>query len=435
GRGREGCDRARRRLPGQPRAAPARGLRRRRNGPRVGARAAAAAAPAPARRCRLDDRLGLPGALPGTARPAHLDDADQGHAPGRGGRRVGEGLGGARDDRRPRAQRPLTGLRARVGALARADGATRAGRGHAPRLDRRREAARGRRPRRDPRCDLPGWLDHRCAEDLGDRPRRRARAGRPGRVDGRARHRLPERRLRPGADDPHVRGRRGRDPPLGRRRGRLGLRPAGGDRGILGQGAAAARRGRRAGPRVIVAAIAVAGRGLVDPAEPVFFADDEAVLRGTAGFETLRVYGGRPFRLDAHLDRLAGSIARLGLPPVDRQECAELARDAVRAAGGGGLALRYYRTYRTLVVTVGPLPEELDDERARGLRLRTVRIDFDPLLRGVKSTSYAFNMAARQDAERAGDDDALFVSSDGVVLEGTTANVWWREGGELFTLA
>ena len=186
---------------------------------------------------------------------------------------------------------------------------------------------------------------------------------------------------------------------------------------------------------MIVAAIAVAGRGLVDPAEPVFFADDEAVLRGTAGFETLRVYGGRPFRLDAHLDRLAGSIARLGLPPVDRQECAELARDAVRAAGGGELALRYYRTYRTLVVTVGPLPEELDDERARGLRLRTVRIDFDPLLRGVKSTSYAFNMAARQDAERAGDDDALFVSSDGVVLEGTTANVWWREGGELFTPA
>src|SRR5207247_2450271 len=57
----------------------------------------------------------------------------------------------------------------------------------------------------------------------------------------------------------------------------------------------------------------------------------------------------------------------------------------------------------------------------------------DPLLRGVKSTSYAFNMAARQDAESKGDDDALFVSSDGTLLEGTTANVWWREGDELFT--
>jgi len=184
---------------------------------------------------------------------------------------------------------------------------------------------------------------------------------------------------------------------------------------------------------VIVSAVVVAGRGLVDPAEPVFFADDEAVLRGTAAFETLRVYGGRPFRLARHLDRLAGSIERLGLPPVDRTECGELARSAVEAAGGGELALRYYRTYRTLVATAGPLPEELADERAHGLRLRTIRIDFDPLLRGVKSTSYAFNMAARKDAESKGDDDALFVSSDGTVLEGTTANVWWRDGDELFT--
>ena len=184
---------------------------------------------------------------------------------------------------------------------------------------------------------------------------------------------------------------------------------------------------------MIVSAVAVAGRGLVDPAEPVFFADDEAVLRGTAAFETLRVYAGRPFRLPAHLDRLSGSIERLALPPVDRRECEELAHTAIDAAGAGELALRYYRTYRTLIATVGPLPDELADERSRGLRLRTIRIELDPLLRGVKSTSYAFNMAARQDAEGRGDDDAVFVSSDGTVLEGTTANVWWREGEQLFT--
>jgi branched-subunit amino acid aminotransferase/4-amino-4-deoxychorismate lyase len=44
-------------------------------------------------------------------------------------------------------------------------------------------------------------------------------------------------------------------------------------------------------------------------------------------------------------------------------------------------------------------------------------------------------MAARQNAERQGDDDALFVSPDGIVLEGTTANVWWREGEDLVTPA
>ena len=125
----------------------------------------------------------------------------------------------------------------------------RARRRHAPRLDRRGAAARGRRPRRDPARDVPGRLDHRRAEDRGARSHRRARAGRARRVDGRARHGLAERRLRARADDPHVRGRGRADPPLGRRRHRLGLRPGGGDRGVVGQGAAAARRGRRARAR------------------------------------------------------------------------------------------------------------------------------------------------------------------------------------------
>ena len=49
-------------------------------------------------------------------------------------------------------------------------------------------------------------------------------------------------------------------------------------------------------------------------------ADDEAVLRGQAAFETLRVYGSVPFRLDEHLDRLEGSASGIGLPGVARTE-------------------------------------------------------------------------------------------------------------------
>ena len=40
-------------------------------------------------------------------------------------------------------------------------------------------------------------------------------------------------------------------------------------------------------------AVAVGGRGVVDPAEPVLRADDEALLRGRGAFETIRVYGGQ----------------------------------------------------------------------------------------------------------------------------------------------
>jgi 4-amino-4-deoxychorismate lyase len=51
----------------------------------------------------------------------------------------------------------------------------------------------------------------------------------------------------------------------------------------------------------------------------------------------------------------------------------------------------------------------------------------------VKSTSYAVNMAAEAEAKRRGADDAIFLDGDGVVLEGTVTNVWWRVGKTLYT--
>lgn len=43
-------------------------------------------------------------------------------------------------------------------------------------------------------------------------------------------------------------------------------------------------------------------------------ADDPGLLLGLSVFETLRSYGARPFRLGAHLRRLADSAERMGLP-------------------------------------------------------------------------------------------------------------------------
>src|SRR5439155_14336485 len=129
---------------------------------------------------------------------------------------------------------------------------------------------------------------------------------------------------------------------------RVGFRCRGGDRGVLGEGSPTPRGDRRAGRgagcSVTLLALAVGGRGLVDPDEPVLHADDEALLRGRAAFETTRVYAGRPFKLDEHLARLAGSAARIGLPSVEIDECAELARAALESAGEPDVVLRLYWT-------------------------------------------------------------------------------------------
>jgi branched-subunit amino acid aminotransferase/4-amino-4-deoxychorismate lyase len=183
---------------------------------------------------------------------------------------------------------------------------------------------------------------------------------------------------------------------------------------------------------VSLLAVAVAGRGLVDPHTPVFAADDEALLRGRAVFETTRVYGGRPFRLDAHIDRLARSAERVRLPVPDREECLRLADGIVKAAGTGDLSLRFYWTGTTLVSTGAAIAPELEELRARGLRLAVVRWSTGALA-AAKSTSYAENMAAQGEAAERGADDALLVGHDGTVLEAPTANVWWREGDTLRT--
>ena len=185
-------------------------------------------------------------------------------------------------------------------------------------------------------------------------------------------------------------------------------------------------------------AVAVSGRGAVDPAEPVLRADDEALLRGRGAFETIRVYGGRPFRLAEHLDRLAGSAERIGLPAVE----------PARAGGAGAPGAR--RGGRARRGAAPLLDTDADRARARQRARRTTTT------RSASAASASSRSAAcgrtcrgccRASSRRAtpstwpprprrrkrGADDAVFVGADGIVLEGPTTNVWWRRGRTLFT--
>jgi branched-subunit amino acid aminotransferase/4-amino-4-deoxychorismate lyase len=192
---------------------------------------------------------------------------------------------------------------------------------------------------------------------------------------------------------------------------------------------------------VTLLALAVSGRGVVSPDEPAVFADDEGFLRGRAAFETTRVYAGKPFKLDAHLDRFANSAGRLNLPDVDRALFYELTGQALAAAGQPECFVRLYLTpgregqeQPVALVLVESLPPELEETRRHGIRVISLPLGLEPsLLGGVKSTSYALNMAAVDEAKRRGSDDALFLGPQGVVMEGPTTNIWWRQGNTLLT--
>jgi 4-amino-4-deoxychorismate lyase len=195
------------------------------------------------------------------------------------------------------------------------------------------------------------------------------------------------------------------------------------------------------------AVLAVLGIGVVDPRTPVIRADDPGVTRGDGCFEGLRVVDGVVDKLPAHLDRMARSAAALELP-FDRGAWEALVADALAAwPHPGEAALK-------LVLTRGPadagsvgyawimpLPPDYPRLRRDGLRVITLSrgttfgafADAPWLLGGVKTLSYAVNMAAAREAARRGADEVVFVSADGVVLETPTGTAVWSVGRTLRT--
>ena len=186
----------------------------------------------------------------------------------------------------------------------------------------------------------------------------------------------------------------------------------------------------------------------VDPDAPLVRIDDLGVTRGDGVFETAGVVGGRAQALDAHLARLARSAALLELPEPDEQAWRTAVLAVIERLGGRGEAfvkLVYTRGVEGSGQATGwvlgqPMP---DHSTARTSGIDVVVLDrgfaHDSagaapwLLQGAKTLSYAINMAAIREAKRRGADDALFVSSDGYVLEGPTSSLLLKVGDRLIT--
>lgn len=158
---------------------------------------------------------------------------------------------------------------------------------------------------------------------------------------------------------------------------------------------------------------------------------DDGLYRGDGAFEVIRLYGGKPFALVDHLDRLGRSAAAIELE-FDR-DALEAEIDALLAEAGpieGQLRLIVTRGGRRIAATE-PIP-------AHPETLSLVSVTYCPsvILNGVKSLSYAANMQATRIAKGQGADEAVLIRPDGTVLEPPTSSVFWVSAeGELRTPA
>jgi branched-chain amino acid aminotransferase len=158
---------------------------------------------------------------------------------------------------------------------------------------------------------------------------------------------------------------------------------------------------------------------------------DDGLYRGDGAFEVIRLYGGKPFALTDHLDRLERSGAAIQLE-FDRGALEGEIVALLERAGSveGQMRLIVTRGGHRIAATE-PIPDHPET-----LRLATVTYCPTVILNGVKSLSYAANMQATRIAKGQGADEAVLIRPEGTVLEPPTSAIFWvSSGGQLRTPA
>lgn len=183
----------------------------------------------------------------------------------------------------------------------------------------------------------------------------------------------------------------------------------------------------------------------VPESEALLPATDLAVLRGYGVFDYLRTYGGRPFHLQAHLERLRHSANLIGLKLNHALPAlTDIIEDALERSGYPEASIRIVATGGTssdnimpvegesrLVVIITPPPVNPEAWYTHGVKVITHRAD--RFLPEAKTLNYIPAIIALQKAQQQGAIDALYVDARGHVLEGTTTNLFAFYGDTLVT--
>ncbi len=170
--------------------------------------------------------------------------------------------------------------------------------------------------------------------------------------------------------------------------------------------------------------------------------EDRGFQFGDGVYEVLRSYGGKIFRLTEHLDRLERSLAFLQVPlPEPRERIVAVCERLLTGLGDATLYLQVTRgssprahmfpaeVRPTFLAYARPFRPEPPSKTWTLLSLpddRWAHCD-------VKTICLLPNVLAKQEALRAGCDEALFVRDDGTVTEGATTNVFIVRGDLLWT--
>jgi branched-chain amino acid aminotransferase len=178
---------------------------------------------------------------------------------------------------------------------------------------------------------------------------------------------------------------------------------------------------------------------------------DHGLLYGDGVFEGIRVYGGKIFRLDEHLERLYDSAQAIWLTiPLSRDEMVAITEEAVRRSGIQEAYIRHIitrgvgdlgldprkclkPTVLIIVDTIKLFPEQVYEAGLNVITAGTPIPQRESLSPRVKSLNYLAHILAKIEGINAGADEVLMLDSAGSVAEASGQNIFVVKHGVVRT--
>jgi branched chain amino acid aminotransferase (EC 2.6.1.42) len=178
---------------------------------------------------------------------------------------------------------------------------------------------------------------------------------------------------------------------------------------------------------------------------------DHGFLYGDGVFEGIRAYNGYVFKLKEHIDRLYASARTIMLNiPMTKEELSKAVvetlkknslKDAyvrlivTRGEGDLGLDPRKCKKPSVIIIagSIALLPKEVCEKGIRTIISWVRRDPVDGTSHEVKSLNYLNSILAKLDANAYNADEAILLTPNGYVCEGTAENIFLVKNGEILT--
>ena len=178
---------------------------------------------------------------------------------------------------------------------------------------------------------------------------------------------------------------------------------------------------------------------------------DHGLLYGDGVFEGIRVYGGKIFRLEEHIERLYDSAQALWLTvPMSKAEMIAITEEGVRRSGLQDAYIRHIVTRGvgdlgldprkcvtpTVIIitdTIALWPAQVYETGLRVVTAGTPIPHREALSPRVKSLNYLPHIMAKAEGIQAGADDVLMLDASGHVAEASGCNIFVVKGRTIRT--